>query len=69
MHFCIGFFIIFDKNLFKMKKITFILPAWDAVKNVPFELHKDIELESERADEAIRLGVAEEVKEVKKAKK
>ena len=69
MHFCIGFFIIFDKNLFKMKKITFILPAWDAVKNDPFELHKEIELEDERADEAIRLGVAKEVKEVKKAKK
>ena len=65
MHFCIGFFIIFDKNLFKMKNITFILPAWDAVKNVPFELHKDIELEAKRAEEAIRLGVAEEVKDVK----
>lgn len=49
-----------------MKKIKFILPAWDAVKNVPFELHKEIELETERADEAIRLGVAEEVKKAKK---
>ena len=48
-----------------MKKITFILPAWDAVENVPFELHKEIELEDERADEAIRLGVAEEVKQEK----
>ena len=66
MHFCIGFFIIFDNNYFTMKKITFILPAWDAVENVPFELHKEIELEDERADEAIRLGVAEEVKKVKK---
>lgn len=52
-----------------MKKITFILPAWDAVKNGPFELHKEIELEDERADEAIRLGVAEEVKKIKKDKK
>ena len=69
MHFCIGFFIIFDENLLTMKKIKFILPAWDAVKNVPFELHKEIELEDERADEAIRLGFAEEVKEVKKSKK
>ncbi len=51
-----------------MKKITFILPAWDAVENVPFELHKEIELEDERADEAIRLGVAEEVKQEKKTK-
>ena len=66
MHFCIGFFIIFDENLLTMKKIKFILPAWDAVKNIPFELHKDIELEDERADEAIRLGVAEEVKKAKK---
>ena len=49
-----------------MKKITFILPAWDAVEKVPFELHKEIELEDERADEAIRLGVAEEVKKSKK---
>ena len=51
-----------------MKKITFILPAWDAVEKVPFELHKEIELEDERADEAIRLGVAEEVKQEKKTK-
>lgn len=50
-----------------MKKITFILPAWDAVENVPFELHKEIELEDERADEAIRLGVAE-LKQEKKTK-
>ena len=49
-----------------MKKIKFILPAWDAVKNIPFELHKEIELEDERAYEAIRLGVAEEVKKAKK---
>ena len=66
MHFCIGFFIIFDKNLFPMKKIKFILPAWDAVKNKPFEVGKELELETERADEAIRLGVAEEVKKAKK---
>ena len=66
MHFCIGFFIIFDKNLFTMKKIKFILPAWDAVNNKPFEVGKELELEAERADEAIRLGVAEEVKKAKK---
>ena len=49
-----------------MKKIKFILPAWDAVKNEPFEVGKELELETERADEAIRLGVAEEVKKAKK---
>jgi hypothetical protein len=50
-----------------MKKIKFILPAWDAVKNVPFEIGQEVELEEKRADEAIRLKVAEEVKT--KAKK
>lgn len=49
-----------------MKKIKFILPAWDAVNNKPFEVGKELELETERADEAIRLGVAEEVKKAKK---
>lgn len=45
-----------------MKKIKFILPAWDAVKNVPFEIGQEVEMQAERAEEAIRLGVAEEVK-------
>lgn len=49
-----------------MKKIKFILPAWDAVNKQPFEVGTEIELDSERADEAIRLGVAEEVKKAKK---
>lgn len=50
-----------------MKKIKFILPAWDAVKNCQIEKGEELEMEIERADEAIRLGVAEEVKT--KAKK
>ena len=51
-----------------MKKIKFILPAWDAVNNKPFEVGEELELETERADEAIRLGVAEELKQEKKTK-
>ena len=66
MHFVSVFFIIFDKNIKTMKKIKFILPAWDAENNKPFDVDTEIELTEERADEAIRLGVAVEVKKKQK---
>lgn len=70
MHFCIGFFIIFDKNYFTMKEYEVLKEFRRRSENGKQYLPKDtVMLDDELAKDYLSDGFVKPIEKVKKAKK